>query len=174
MSNSRKAYEDRLEREEKRSKNTKLAIDFKPEIISDLIPESAKAYHKGSGEMVSDGLNATDYNKRAEGKKLNSIPESDLIYHKGWEEFVKPFVDLENSNKKGGAKRYNKGKSRHVLIPPFAKEALADVYTRGAHKYSMYKDKNGNVIQGKDIPFENVGQYELVEDASSNWRLGQD
>ena len=72
------------------------------------------------------------------------------------------------------AKRYNKGKSRHVLIPSHAKEALADVYTRGAHKYSVYKDKQGNLVKGMDIPLSEVGHYELVEDASSNWRLGQD
>lgn len=91
------------------------------------------------------------------------------------EDFVKADEAIKKmDDKPARAKRYNKGKSRHALIPEFAKEALADVYTRGAHKYSVYKDKQGNEIQGKDIPFEKVGEYELIEDASSNWRLGQD
>lgn len=145
MSDSKKKYEESLEEEFKWEHNK----------------------IKNSGKMVRIDEAGQFPRTPEDAVKLDMIPNSAKVSHK--EE-----VDTENSNKKGGAKRYNKGKSRHVLIPPFAKEALADVYTRGAHKYSMYKDKNGNLIQGKDIPFENVGQYELVEDASSNWRLGQD
>lgn len=70
------------------------------------------------------------------------------------------------------ARRYNKGKERYVLFPQFAKKEIADVYRRGAHKYSMYRDKDGNVIQGVNIPIEEVGKYELVEDAKDNWRKG--
>lgn len=70
------------------------------------------------------------------------------------------------------ARRYNKGKLRYELIPTFAKECLADVYTKGAHKYSIYKDKEGKEILGIDIPFEKVGNYELIDDASNNWRKG--
>jgi len=71
------------------------------------------------------------------------------------------------------AKRYNKGKIRYELISPIALAELAKVYTLGAHKYSVYKDKSGQTVLGKDIPFENVQDYDLIEDASSNWRLGQ-
>jgi hypothetical protein len=112
-------------------------------------------------------LNLKDFEDR-----LNKdYPQLDQLKSK---KQLKAPKDLDNSNKKGGAKRYNKGKSRHVLLPPFAKEALADVYTRGAHKYSVYKDPSGKLIQGKDFPFSDVGKYELIEDASNNWRLGQD
>lgn len=70
------------------------------------------------------------------------------------------------------ARRYNKGKNRMELIPKFDKEQLANVYTRGAHKYSIYKDKEGNEILGSKIPFEERSNYELIDDASSNWRKG--
>lgn len=70
------------------------------------------------------------------------------------------------------AKRFNKGKTRYELIPPNALKALADVYTRGAHKYSVYKDSSGRLIDGKDIPFEDSPKYELVEDGVHNWRKG--
>jgi len=69
-------------------------------------------------------------------------------------------------------RRYNKNKNRVELIPTFAKNQLADVYTKGAHKYSIYKDKFGVDILGKDIPFEKRSDYELIDDASANWRKG--
>ncbi len=78
---------------------------------------------------------------------------------------------------KPSAKRYNKGKLRYELVPSFAMEKLVEVYTRGAHKYSVYKDSEGNIIKGADIPFEeldNYGNLETIEDGANNWRLGQD
>lgn len=73
------------------------------------------------------------------------------------------------------AKRFNKGKLRYELVPTFALEKIVEVYTRGAHKYSVYKDKEGKLIRGVDIPFEEVGNMdlEMVEDGANNWRLGQ-
>ncbi len=70
------------------------------------------------------------------------------------------------------ARRYNKGKTRFVLIPPFAKQCIADVYTRGAHKYTLYKDKDGKQFKGSEIPIEDVGNYEVIDDARDNWRKG--
>lgn len=70
------------------------------------------------------------------------------------------------------ARRYNQGKLRYELLPSFAKKELARVYTLGAHKYSIYKDESGKEILGKDIPFDQVGKYEMVDDASDNWRKG--
>lgn len=72
------------------------------------------------------------------------------------------------------ARRYNRGKLRYELFPNFAMQELARVYTLGAHKYSIYKDKSGKEILGKDIPFEEASKYELIDDASGNWRKGQD
>lgn len=70
------------------------------------------------------------------------------------------------------ARRYNKGKIRKVLFPSYAKRLIDEVYTKGAHKYSIYKDSNGNLIKGKDIPIEQVGNYEMVDDAKDNWKKG--
>lgn len=74
-------------------------------------------------------------------------------------------------NKK--AKRYNKGKNRLELIPPFALSQLGKVYTLGAHKYSVYRDSEGNEFKGTEIPFDSIDKYEVVYDAGQNWRLGQ-
>ena len=148
MSDSKKKFEE-MGMNKDWGANRRLTHDM--ELAKNLMPNSATVYHK-----------TEPVNLDGKAFELPSINEPNKK------------VDMENSNKKGGAKRYNKGKSRHVLLPPFAKEALADVYTRGAHKYSTYKDADGNLIQGKDIPFEKVGDYELVEDASTNWRLGED
>lgn len=112
--------------------------------------------------------------KHEESLEDGLLEKQNLMFQRDSEKYDEILKTMPEEVKPARAKRFNKGKSRHVLIPPFAKEALADVYTRGAHKYSTYKDKDGNVVKGKDIPFEDVGNYELIEDASSNWRLGQD
>lgn len=54
------------------------------------------------------------------------------------------------------ARRYNGGKLRYELIPHNALADLAEVYTKGAEKYTLYDD-NGNII----------------DDGSDNWRKGQ-
>lgn len=72
------------------------------------------------------------------------------------------------------AKRYNKGKLKYNLIPPIPMEKLAEVYSKGSHKYSIYKDTNGNIIKGADIPYEKQSEYELVESGDKNWTLGLD
>lgn len=72
------------------------------------------------------------------------------------------------------AKRYNTGKTRYGLIPHEGLKLLADVYTEGAHKYTVYEDEDGNRIQGKDIPKDKVGNMRIVEDGANNWRKGQD
>lgn len=73
------------------------------------------------------------------------------------------------------AKRYNTGKTRFELIPRKPLELLAEVYTKGAHKYTVYADEQGNRILGKDISVEEVAKRKLIilEDGSDNWRLGQ-
>ena len=70
------------------------------------------------------------------------------------------------------AKRYNTGKTRFELIPRKPLELLAEVYTKGAHKYTVYADEQGNRILGKDISVEEVAKRKLIilEDGSDNWR----
>ena len=70
------------------------------------------------------------------------------------------------------ARRYNKGKTRYELIPPNALKALADVYTLGAHKYSIYKDTDGNLIKGTEFPFDEAYKYEIIDDGANNWKKG--
>jgi len=69
------------------------------------------------------------------------------------------------------ARRYNSGKLRYELLPDSLRHVV-DVYTKGAHKYSLYRDTNGKVIKGSEIPIEKVGNYELIDDGANNWRKG--
>lgn len=70
------------------------------------------------------------------------------------------------------AKRYNTGKLGYHLFGEHAMRKIAEVYSRGAHKYSEY-EINGERVLGKDIPFELASQYEVVESGVDNWRKGQ-
>lgn len=72
------------------------------------------------------------------------------------------------------AKRYNKGKVRFELMSNNALHEIAKVYTFGAHKYTVYQDKDGKEILGKDIPFGDVSDYTIIDDGANNWRKGQD
>ena len=74
--------------------------------------------------------------------------------------------------KKPQGKRYNKGKTRYALMPDKPLKYIAEVYTRGAHKYSVYEDDEGNKILGKDIPLEEAYKYKIIEDGANNWRKG--
>ncbi len=69
-------------------------------------------------------------------------------------------------------KRYNKGKNRVELIPTRPLELIGDVYTKGAHKYTVYEKPDGSYVSGKDIPLAECGTYKVVEDGSNNWRKG--
>lgn len=53
------------------------------------------------------------------------------------------------------ARRYNKDKLRYELIPERALSKIAEVYTKGAEKYTI-RDENGNII----------------DDGANNWRKG--
>jgi hypothetical protein len=87
-------------------------------------------------------------------------------------EMIKSF----NANKAMAekAKRYNTGKLRYGLIPSRPLADVAEVYTRGAHKYSVYSDAEGKQYLGKDIPLEKVAELKLhvIDDGADNWRKG--
>lgn len=70
------------------------------------------------------------------------------------------------------ARRYNKGKIRFELISKLATLEKAKVYTLGAHKYTLYKDSDGNVIKGADITLEDACKYDIIADGSNNWKDG--
>jgi uncharacterized HAD superfamily protein len=69
-------------------------------------------------------------------------------------------------------KQYNKGKLKYNLISHIATKEKAKVYALDAHKYTLYKDDEGNIVKGADISFENAHKYEIYEDGSNNWRKG--
>lgn len=71
-------------------------------------------------------------------------------------------------------KRYNTGKLRHELIPIDPINYIAEVYTNGAHKYTVYVDEKGNELLGKDIPLQEVVDRKLSVkyDGADNWRRG--
>ena len=70
------------------------------------------------------------------------------------------------------ARRYLANKNRIELLPDRPLEMIAEVYTKGAHKHSIYEDEEGNKIPGKDIPFEDRGKYKIFENGDDNWRKG--
>lgn len=70
------------------------------------------------------------------------------------------------------ARRYNRGKLRYDLVPREPLRDLAEVYTLGAHKYTIYRDRAGNLIKGSEIPYEESGDLEVVESGENNWRKG--
>lgn len=55
------------------------------------------------------------------------------------------------------ARRYNKDKIRYELISTVGLERLAEVYTKGAEKYTLRNEKG-----------------DIIDDGSNNWRKGQD
>ena len=71
------------------------------------------------------------------------------------------------------ARRYNKGKLRYGLLPHRPIRDIVDVYTRGAHKYTLYQDKDGNTISGKDVTLSASYGLTVLDDGADNWRKGQ-
>lgn len=71
-------------------------------------------------------------------------------------------------------RRYNTGKLRVELLPTGPLKKIVEVYTNGAHKYTVYQDASGNKHLGRDIPISEVIKHRMtvVEDGSDNWRKG--
>jgi hypothetical protein len=73
---------------------------------------------------------------------------------------------------KKAARRYNKGKLRYDLISQEALKELVEVYTRGAHKYTLYKDSDGGTHKGSEISLQEAAGMEVVDSGADNWRKG--
>jgi hypothetical protein len=71
-------------------------------------------------------------------------------------------------------RRYNTGKLRYELLPTGPIKDIVEVYTRGAHKYTIYTDKDQNEILGKNITLEEAVKQGLKvkSDGANNWRDG--
>lgn len=70
------------------------------------------------------------------------------------------------------ALRYNEGKPQWSLVDFDSLEPLVRVLEYGAHKYSIFKDKDGKLIKGADISVDEAKDLELVSSGKDNWKLG--
>lgn len=70
------------------------------------------------------------------------------------------------------ARRYNSAKLRYDLVPQQPLKDLVEVYSKGAHKYTLYKNEEGKVVKGSEILWEDSRKYEVVDDGGENWRKG--
>jgi hypothetical protein len=70
------------------------------------------------------------------------------------------------------ALRYNEGKPQWSLVDFDSLEPMVRVLEYGAHKYSIFKDKEGNLIKGADISVEDAKELEIVSSGKDNWKLG--
>ena len=84
---------------------------------------------------------------------------------------VKKFVETTEPENRDKALRYNEGKPKWSLVHYESMIPMIRVLEYGRHKYSIYKDKEGNLKKGVDIPMSDVKTRELtVEyDAKNNW-----
>lgn len=71
------------------------------------------------------------------------------------------------------AKRFNKGKTRYELVSAEGLRNLADVYTKGAHKYTLYRTPDGKEVWGEHCSVEDAKKYEVLDSGADNWRKGQ-
>lgn len=72
------------------------------------------------------------------------------------------------------ALRYNDGKPQWSLVNFNSLEPMVRVLEYGAHKYSIFKDKDGNLIKGADISIEESKNLELISNGKDNWKFGFD
>lgn len=105
--------------------------------------------------------------KKEEWKTVSNVPN--------WKEKLpngqyRVHLDMENTKTK--ARRYSTGKLRYDLIPVDPLKYVAEVYTRGAHKHTLYKKPDGTIVDGKDITAEEASKYEIYDDGANNWRKG--
>ncbi len=120
-----------------------------------------------------------------QGKCLKIVECADMFYNAEATDGVRYIVydyeiDLIGQNQHEitaqKAKRFNTGKLRYDLLPSHPLAMITDVYTKGAHKYTVYEDEEGKRVEGKDIPFEELKNRKLkvIEAGDDNWRLGQE
>jgi hypothetical protein len=70
------------------------------------------------------------------------------------------------------ALRYNQGKLKWSLVDFNSLEEMVKVLEYGAHKYSVFEDKDGNLIKGVDISVEEAKTLKCVRSGAHNWKLG--
>lgn len=70
-------------------------------------------------------------------------------------------------------RRFNSTKThRPELIPQYALDEVCRILTDGAHKYTIFKQKDGAEISGADISKQDAAGLEIVSRGDNNWRFG--
>lgn len=70
--------------------------------------------------------------------------------------------------------RYNQGKRQWSLFSFKPFEPMIEVLEYGAHKYSIFEDKDGKFILGKDISVADSKSLKLISSGRDNWKKGFD
>ena len=70
------------------------------------------------------------------------------------------------------ALRYNKGKRQYSLIDYELLAPMVEALEYGKHKYSIFKDADGNEIEGAEISVEESKLLTLVSSGKDNWKIG--
>lgn len=88
----------------------------------------------------------------------------------------KEILNTESDQKHNpdSALRYNNGKLQWSLVDFESFEPMVKVLEYGEHKYSIFKNKNGDLIKGKDISIQDTLDLELVSSGRNNWKKGFD
>lgn len=90
---------------------------------------------------------------------------------------IKSEIDLEdlpveNIIEAEQALRYNDGKPQWSLMDFDSFIPMIKVLEYGAHKYSIFKDKDGKLIKGSEISVEDSVNLELISTGRENWKKG--
>lgn len=71
--------------------------------------------------------------------------------------------------------RFNNGKLKWHLVHFKSLHPMIQVLMYGAHKYSIFKNKRGNIVYGKDVTPEYAAKHlTLIESGADNWKKGLD
>jgi len=70
------------------------------------------------------------------------------------------------------ALRYNTGKTQYSYIDMESLKPVADVLAYGAHKYSVFEDKEGKEVQGVDITPNEAKNLKVIRSGRDQWKDG--
>lgn len=72
------------------------------------------------------------------------------------------------------ARRYNNNKPKWSLVHFKSLLPLVRGLMYGEHKYSLFRDKTGNLIKGSEISKEDSELFDLEESGADNWKNPMD
>ena len=68
--------------------------------------------------------------------------------------------------------RYNDNKPKWSLVDFTSLESMVRVLEYGAHKYSIFEDKNGKQYKGSEITKEEAENLKEIYSGKDNWKNG--